>query len=150
MAFTKNPKLLIIILTAAALSLGVSTMAAISVNQNVSSTGTITTSPNIGVYSDSGCTTNVTSIAWGSIAAGGSSTHTVYVKNTGTGTMTLGLSTSSWSPAGAGTYITVSWNKEGTTLSAGSSVAATITLSVSSSITGITTFGNSITISGTG
>jgi hypothetical protein len=145
-----KPKLLIVILTVTALALGVSTMAAITVNQNVSSTGTITTTPNIAVYSDSGCTTSLTSINWGSVAAGESATRTVYVKNTGTGAMTLGLSASSWSPSGAGTYITVSWNKGGTSLAAGESTAAIITLSVSSSITGISSFSNTITISGTG
>jgi len=150
MVLTKNPKIIVVVLTVVALSLGVSTMAAISVNQSVSSSGTITTSPNIGVYSDSGCTTNITSINWGSVAAGGSVTRTVYVKNTGTGSMTLSLSTSSWSPSGAGSYITVSWNQAGTTLTAGESVAATLTLSVSSSITGISSFSNSITITGTG
>jgi hypothetical protein len=102
------------------------------------------------VYSDSACTTNMTSINWGSIAAGGTATQTVYVKNTGTGTMTLSLTASNWSPSGASTYITISWNQQGTQLSAGGSVAATLTLTVSSSITGITSFSNTITISGTG
>jgi archaellum component FlaG (FlaF/FlaG flagellin family) len=150
MASIKSPKLLAIVLTVAALALGASTLAAINVSQNVSSSGTITTSPNIGVYSDSACTTNMTSINWGSIAAGGTATQTVYVKNTGTGSMTLSLATSSWSPSGASTYITISWNKQGTQLSAGQSVAATLTLTVSSSVTGITSFSNTITISGTG
>jgi archaellum component FlaG (FlaF/FlaG flagellin family) len=150
MAITKASKYLVIVLTVAAFALATLTLAAINVSQNVSSSGTITTSPNIGVYSDSACTTNMTSINWGSIAAGGTATQTVYVKNTGTGTMTLSLTASNWSPSGASTYITISWNQQGTQLSAGGSVAATLTLTVSSSITGITSFSNTITISGTG
>jgi len=150
MAMAKASKLVVIVLTIAAFALAALTLAAINVSQNVSSSGTITTSPNIGVYSNSACTTNMTSINWGSIAAGGTATQTVYVKNTGTGTMTLSLTASSWSPSGASTYITISWNQQGTQLSAGGSVAATITLTVSSSITGITSFSNTITISGTG
>jgi len=146
---TKIPKLSAIILTIIAVALTASTAAVLSVNQNVSSSGTITTTPNIGVYSDSACTTSMTSISWGSITAGGTATQTIYVKNTGTGTITLSLGVSNWSPSGASSYITTSWNKDGTQLSAGQSVAATITLTVSSNITGITNFSNTITISGT-
>lgn len=150
MAIAKTSKYLVIVLTVAAFALATLTLAAINVSQNVSSSGTITTSPNIGVYSDSACTTNMTSINWGSVAAGGTATQTVYVKNTGTGSMTLSLAVSNWIPSGASTYITISWNQQGTPLSAGGSVAATITLTVSSSITGITSFSNTIAISGTG
>jgi archaellum component FlaG (FlaF/FlaG flagellin family) len=150
MAITKASKYLVIVLTLAAFALATLTLAAINVSQNVSSSGTITTSPNIGVYSDSACTTNMTSINWGSVAAGGTATQTVYVKNTGTGSMTLSLAVSNWIPSGASTYITISWNQQGTQLSAGQSVTATITLTVSSSITGITSFSNTIAISGTG
>jgi hypothetical protein len=145
----KTSKLLIITLTIVALGLTASTAAVLSVNQNVSSSGTIATTPNLAVYSDSACTTSMTSISWGSISAGGTATQTVYVKNTGTGTMTLSLGASNWSPSGASSYITTSWNKDGTQLSAGQSVAATITLTVSSNITGITTFSNTIVITGT-
>jgi archaellum component FlaG (FlaF/FlaG flagellin family) len=149
MAIAKASKYLVIVLTVAAFALATLTLAAITVSQNVSSSGVVT-SPNIGLYSDSSCTTNMTSINWGSIAAGGIATQTVYVKNTGTGSMTLSLAVSNWSPSGASTYITISWNQPGTQLSAGQSVAATLTLTVSSSITGITSFSNTITISGTG
>jgi hypothetical protein len=150
MQITKIPKLSAIILTIIAVALTASTAAVLSANQNVPSSGTITTTPNIGIYSDNTCTSSMTSISWGSITAGGTATQTVYVKNTGTGTITLTLSASNWSPSGASSYITISWNKDGTQLSAGQSVAATITLAVSSSVNGITTFSNSIVITGTG
>jgi hypothetical protein len=116
----------------------------------LSSSGTITTSPNIGVYSNSGCTVNMTTVDWGVVAAGATYAQTVYVKNTGTGVMTLNLATSGWSPAGASAYISVTWNQQGTQLAAGQSIAAVITLTASSNITGITNFSNTITISGTG
>jgi hypothetical protein len=150
MKIAKISKLSTIIFTIIAVALTASTAAVLSVNQNVSSSGTITTTPNIGVYSDGACTTSMTSISWGSITAGGTATQTIYVKNTGTSTITLSLSTSNWSPSGASSYITASWNKDGTQLSAGQSVAATLTLTVSSSINGITTFSNTIVITGTG
>jgi hypothetical protein len=150
MAAIKTSKWIIVVLTVAAFSLVASTLAAITVNQDLTSSGTIATTPNIGVYSDAGCTSAITTITWGSIAAGASSTQTVYVKNTGTGSMTLNLATSNWSPAGASSYITLTWNRQGSALTSGQSVAATLTLAVSASITGISTFSNTITISGTG
>jgi hypothetical protein len=102
------------------------------------------------VFSDSACTNTKSAISWGSLAAGSSTTQTVYVKNTGNAAMTLSLSSNNWTPTGANTYITVSWDKQGQTLSAGQSTPAVITLAVSSSVTGITTFSNTITLSGTG
>lgn len=150
MAIVRTSKWIVIAITIAAFSLVASTLAAITVNHDLTSTGTIATTPNIGVYSDAACTNAITSITWGSIAAGATTTQTVYVKNTGTGSMTLNLATSNWSPSGASTYITLTWNRQGNTLTAGQSTSATLTLTVSGSITGITTFSNTITISGTG
>jgi len=72
------------------------------------------------------------------------------VKNTGTGTMTLSLASSNWSPSGASTYLTVTWDKQGSTLTTGQSSAAILTLTASASTTGITSFSNTITLSGTG
>jgi hypothetical protein len=149
MKIVKTSKSLAIALTVVAITLATLTFAAINVNQNLSSSGTITTSPNLAAYSDSACTTLMTSINWGTITAGESTSQTVYVKNTGTGSMTLSLTTSDWSPSGADTYLTISWNQQGTQLTAGQSVAATITLTVSSSITGITNFSNTVTLTGT-
>lgn len=149
MVTAKASKLLIVVLTVTAFALAALTLGAITVTQNVSSSGVVT-DHNIGVYSDSGCTTNMASIDWGSVTAGDTATQIVYVKDTGTGAMTLSLAVNNWNPPGASTYITISWNKQGTQLSAGQSVAATLTLTMSSSITGITSFSNTITISGTG
>ncbi len=150
MATTLSSKALVVILTIAAFALVASTLAAVTVQQDVTSSGTITTSPNVGVYSNAACTNAITSLNWGSIAAGGTSTQTIYVKNTGTGSMTLNMTVTGWTPSNAGTYITISWNREGSALTAGQSTAATLTLTVSPSITGITSFSNTITISGTG
>ena len=149
MTSRKIPKILTIILIIFAFSLAASTLAVITINQNINSSGTITTSPNIDVYSNSDCTDNMTAISWGPITVGGSTTQTIYVKNTGTGTLTLGLSVTNWTPEQASTYLTVSWDKQGTQLSAGQLIQATITITASSSITGITNFGNTISILGT-
>ncbi len=169
MAIAKASKPLVIILTIVAFALASSTLGAIVVSQNLPSSGSITVpspsptptptptpsqspiaAPNVGVYSNSACTTNKTSITWGSIAAGGTASQTVYVKNTGTATMTLNLAVTNWAPASASNYITITWNRQGTQLAAGQSISATLTITVSASITGITDYSNTITISGTG
>ena len=152
MAIAKTSKALVIILTAAAMAVAGVTFAAITANQNVSSSGTVTAGPNVGIYSNSACTVPVTTISWGSIEAGGSTSQTIYVEDTGGAAMTLSISVGSWSPASASNYITITWNGQGTQIQPGVSgaLAVTLTLTVSSSITGISTFSNTITISGTG
>ena len=147
-ASTKTAKLIVIALTLTALTLAATTLAAINVNRDIISSGNITTTPNINVYSDSACTQNLTTINWGSIEAGSNASKTIYVKNTGTGILTLSLATSDWNPTGASTYLTINWNKAGTHLSAGESTSAVLTLTVASNITGITTFSNTITVRG--
>jgi hypothetical protein len=147
---TKASKILILSLVIGALALTTTTLAVITVNQNLASSGTITTSPNIGVYSDSACTQNMTTFNWGTVAAGTSDTQTIYIKNTGTGAMTLSMSVNNWNPTAASTYMTLTWDKQGAQLSAGQTTTATLTLTVAPNISGITTFSNSITISGSG
>lgn len=132
------------------LILTATTYAALTTTQSLSSSGSITVSPNLGVYSDSACTVPLSSITWGSLSAGGSATKTVYVKNTGSGaSLTLGMSTSNWNPANANSYITVTWNPVSSTIAPGASTTAVITLNVSPSVVDITNFSVQITISGT-
>ena len=108
-------------------------------------------SADLQVYSDSACTSSIGNLNWGSISPGGTATTTVYVKNMGdSGSLTLSLQASNWVPTLAGRYLTLSWNKQGTVLEPGQSTEATITLTVSSSITGIASFSVQISISGTG
>ena len=117
-------------------------------SQSVSSGGTIT-AVNVGVYTDSACTQNCTSIDWGTLAPGASTTRTIYVKNTGTIPVTLSMTATSWVPSNANTYLTLTWNRESYVLAAGSSVSATLTLTASSSAGSITTFSFNIIITGT-
>jgi hypothetical protein len=131
------------------IALTLTTAGLLSVTQLVSSSGTITT-VNVGVYSDSACTKPLTSIDWGAISPGGSVTRTIYVKNTGSVQITLSMTKTNWNPTSANGPITITWNKEGTTLTANAVATATLTLSVSSSISGITTFSVNIVIAGTG
>ena len=154
MVIVKTSKYLVVILTAVAIALAGLTLAALTINQSVSSSGTVTAGPNVGVFSNSACTNAVTSISWGSVEAGGSASQTIYIEDTGGAAMTPSISVSSWSPSTASTYITLTWSTLPSSISPGASNAAavTLTLTVSTSINGqgITSFSNSITISGTG
>jgi hypothetical protein len=149
MAIQKISTGAILAIVAVGLILTVTTAGLLSVNYSVPSSGTVT-AVNVGVYSDEACTQALTSISWGTLAPGDSVDDTIYVKNTGNAQITLNMTKNSWDPAGANGPITVSWNKESTTLNPGVSTAATLTLSVSSSITGITSFSVNIVITGTG
>jgi hypothetical protein len=114
------------------------------------SNGAVSTSANLGVYSNSACTTPLSSISWGNLTAGGNITQTIYVKNTGSGlSLALSMATSNWTPTTANGPITLTWNQEGTRLNPGQSVAATLTLTVSSTIADVTNFSVQITITGT-
>ena len=152
MALAKTSKLAVIILVVAAIAVGGATIGALTVNQNLPSSGTIAAGPNVGVYSNSACTNTVTAISWGSIAPGGSATQTIYIENTGTTQMAPSITIGNWSPANAGTYITITWTTLPAEIQPGVSGAAlvTLTLTVSPSITGISSFSNTITITGTG
>jgi hypothetical protein len=127
----------------------VSTYAALEINFSIPTSGSVW-AVNVGVYSDSACTQNLTSISWGNVHPGESVSRTIYVKNTGTAPITLSLSMSGWNPAVANGPITIAWDREGTTLNSGQSVAATIVLSVSSGISGITDFSVNMIVSGVG
>jgi hypothetical protein len=110
----------------------------------------VSTSAGLAVYSNSACTTSLSSINWGTLTAGGTTTQTIYVKNTSSGlSLTLNMTTSSWSPASANGPIAIKWNQQSTVLQPGASVAAVLTLTVSSSISGVTSFSVNINIGGT-
>jgi hypothetical protein len=149
MAMRKISTGAIIAIVVVGLVLTVSTAGLLSVSQSLSSSGNIST-VNVGVYSDSACTQTLTSIDWGTISPGTTVTRTIYVKNTGNTQITLSMTTNGWSPTSANGPITLTWDRQGATLSTGASVAATLTLSVSSSISSITTFSVTIVITGAG
>jgi hypothetical protein len=140
----------VIVLVLLAITLTLTTFAAITTSQNLSSNGQVSTSANLGVYSDSACTTPLSSIDWGTLTAGGNISRTIYVKNTVSGlALTLSMGTSNWTPVGAEAPISLTWNQAGTRLQPGQSVAATLTLAVSSTITDVTNFSVQINITGT-
>ena len=107
------------------------------------------TAVNVDVYSDAGCTVPCTSLNVGSLAPGASATQTIYVKNNGTVPETLSMAVAGWNPSNAGSYLTLSWNRVGYVLNAGSSVQATLTLTAAANTGSLTTFSCNVTITGT-
>jgi hypothetical protein len=138
----------LVALVATGLFLTLVTTGLLMSSQTVPSSGTIS-AVNVGVYSDSGCTLNLTSISWGSMSPSNSTTRTIYVKNTGSLPVTLTMTTAGWVPASASTYLSLGWNRENYVLAVGSSVAATLTLTASSSAGNITSYSFNIVITGT-
>jgi hypothetical protein len=138
----------VIVVAAAGLFLTMITAGLLTSSQTVQSSGTIT-AVNVGVYTDSGCTQNCTSIDWGSMAPGNSTTITIYIKNTGTVPETLSMAASTWVPSNANTYLTLTWNRANYVLNPNTSVSATLTLAASSSAGSLTTFSFNIVITGT-
>jgi hypothetical protein len=117
-------------------------------SQTVTSGGTIT-AVNVGVYTDSACTINCTSIDWGTLAPGNITAKTVYIKNTGSVPVTLSMATAVWTPSNANSYLTCSWNRAGAILNAGTSISAILTLTAATNAGSITTFSFNIVITGT-
>jgi hypothetical protein len=103
----------------------------------------------VGVYWDSSCTNETSSINWGTLAPNSTKNVMLYIKNNGTVAVTLSMATSGWNPAGAASYLTLNWNCTNYNLYHGNVVTAYLTLSVSPSVSGITSFSFDITITGT-
>jgi len=104
----------------------------------------------VGVYWNSECTNRTSSIYWGLLEPGSNKTVTVYIRNEGNSGVTLSKVTQNWSPLTASDYITLDWNYAGQTLSVDQVLQTKLTLVVSSSISGITSFSFDTIITATG
>lgn len=104
----------------------------------------------VGVYSDPGCTEQVTDIGWGIVEAGATKNVTVFIRNEGGAPMTLSLETENWNPPEAAGYMSLSWDYGDEVIDVGEAVPVTLSLSVSDSIEGITNFSFDIVIIGSG
>jgi hypothetical protein len=115
--------------------------------QTIPSDGTLTT-VNVCVFSDDDCTLNCTSISWGSLRPGDSTTQTVYVKNTGTVPVTLSMTANGWDPTNADDYLEVTWNQQGTVLAVDDDVTAILTLTAAAETGDLQDFNVDIVITG--
>jgi len=94
----------------------------------------------VGVYKDSMCSVNVTSIDWGLLEPGVKTNFTIYIRNEGNIPLILNMTTASWEPENASMYISLLWNLENCKINPSEVVQATLTLSISPDIEGITSF----------
>jgi len=138
-----------LVLYTLALSMLSPVMSAIQASKAVSNSGSVK-GIGVGIYSDQSCTSPVSSINWGILDPGSNANKTIYIRNEGNTAATLSMTTSNWNPTTASSYMTLSWNYGGQTLSVNQVVQVKLTLSVSSSVTGITNFSFDITITAAG
>jgi hypothetical protein len=118
-------------------------------SNTISSIGTLK-AIGIEVYQKEDLADRVTTINWGTLKPGDTKTYTIYVSNKGNFPLTLSMSTSNWNPSSASNYLTLTWSYSGQTIRAGEAVQVTLTLTVSSSISGLSNFGFDITAVGSG
>jgi hypothetical protein len=137
--------LAMVILSIAIMSM--TTFGALVTTRSISNIGSVT-AVGVNIYSDTACTTAVSSISWGTLNPGDLKTYTMYVKNTGTVPVTLGMATANWNPSSASSYITLTWNQQNYVLPAGQVVQAVLTISVSSSASGVASFSFDTIITG--
>jgi len=116
-------------------------------NRTINNQGNVN-SIGVGVYWENTCINEVSTINWGYLEPGSSQNITIYIRNEGNIPMTLNMTTDNWNPSSASTYITLSWNSEGSQVSADSVLETILTLSVSSGISEIDSFSFDITITG--
>jgi hypothetical protein len=128
--------------------LGTLVFAILPASQRVPNTGKVK-AIGVGIYWDSACSQEVSLIPWGSLNPGETKNTNVYVRNEGNVPVVLSMTTDSWNPVSASGYITLSWNRGGYVLNSTASVQAVLTLSVSSSISGVENFSFDIVITGT-
>ena len=124
-------------------------MSLLQANKTLSNVGAVK-AVGVGVYWDSSCVNTVASINWGTLEPGSIETVDVYIRNEGNSASTLSMYTENWTPASASTYMTLDWDYSGQSLNPDEVVAVTFTLTVSSSIQGITSFSFDIVIVGSG
>lgn len=132
-----------------AITATVATAALLSDQQTIHNNGSLNSSVGVSVYSDSTCTALCTSIDWGTLYPEDTASQTVFVKNTGNTTETLHLILSDWNPTNAATYLTLTWDKEGSQLQPNATVAATFTLTTPQDSGNLDNFDFNITIEGT-
>jgi hypothetical protein len=124
-----------------------SALALLQPSTTITNTGTIE-ALNVGVYQDSACTQPLSSINWGTLKPGTAANRTIYVKNTGNAAVSLNMTVTTWNPSIASSYITLTWDKQGSLVAVGNNVQALLVLSVSANVNGFTDFNCTTIISG--
>ena len=123
--------------------------AALNHSIQIPSSGTITVKTvGITAYWDENCTDEVLEIRWGDIYSGTTKSCITHLRNEGNVPIVLSLNSSEWSPSNAEKYIGLDWDYNGTKIHPTQSIKVELILSVSSNISGITSFSFQIIITG--
>lgn len=125
-------------------------MSAIQVSSTISNVGTLKLSVGVGVYWNDSFTNRITAIDWRTLDPGTTKSYSVNIRNEGSSALTLSMSASNWNPSTASNYLSFTWSHIDQTISAGTIVTVTLTLTVSESITGISSFNFDINAVGSG
>ncbi len=141
--------ILIVALTVAYLLGSVSTFAVMEWNQRVHNVARVKV-VGVGIYKDINFTVSVTEIDWGMIEPGESKNFSAYIVNESNVPMTLTMRTENWNPLNASSFMTLSWDYNGTVIEVDGSVPVTFTLQVAQTVSGIETFSFDIVIIGAG
>ncbi len=128
---------------------GLAASGLLAASKSLSSSGSVK-SINVEVYWDVECTQIADAIDWGLPVPGDTVNRSMYVKNSGNAPLNLSLTTASWTPTEAESYLFPSWNGEGLSIDANEVMMVTLTLEVSEDVTGITDFSFTTIIEGSG
>jgi hypothetical protein len=131
------------------LALGSVVLGVLFVSVTLPNTGTIK-AIGVGVYWDSGCSNQVTSVDWGTIEPGATKNVTVFIRNEGNAPETLSLETENWNPQNASSYMNLTWDYGSQVIDVDEVIQVTLSLSISDTIEGITNFSFDIIIIGSG
>ena len=153
--YSKNRSEIVLVVSLAfvfgALFIGIfgTTLSLVQTSRTVSNAGSVK-GIGVGIYWDSACTNSISSINWWSLEPGSEKTVVVYVRNEGNAVVMLSKAIQDWNPSTASSYMTLNWDYAGQTLSVNQVLQIKLTLVVSPSISGITSFSFDITITATG
>lgn len=104
----------------------------------------------VGIYKDVNFTVSVTEIYWGVVEPGEDKSFSAYIKNESNVPITLTIWTEDWSPATASSFISLSWDYNGSKIPVDGSIPVTFVLNVDPATSGIESFSFTIVIVGSG
>ena len=141
--------LLVTVLCALVLGVIGTALSSVQSNKTVPNAGKVK-GIGVGIYWNSACTNQTVSIDWGLLDPGSSKTVTIYIRNEGNAAATISRTLQNWSPSNAATYLTLSWDYANQTLIVNQVLQVNLTLSLSSTTSGMASFSFDMTITATG
>lgn len=104
----------------------------------------------VGIYKDVNFTVPVTEIDWGIVEPGEEKKFSAYIKNESNVPLTLTMWTEDWDPANVSSFISLTWDYNGSEISVDNSIPVTFVLNVDAATSGIDAFSFTIVIVGSG